>query len=263
MIISFFVVLGQGLFYLGVQQTYLPLLIIGRFVLGLGGESLVVAQARITCNWYHEHELGFAIGFHLALARFGSVLNDLCTPWISTHFGANTASLGAFLLCAVSMASGYVACLLDTMRERAMDLPCLEGKCLEANLLDDSMDLMYPCTQPSVLHTTFGTEFALEDDTESTRMQFVSNPELGVVDRCVNDTVDAGEEASLLEVESVGDLADPNPSGKGWVSQLPLQYWILAFSMTTYVQFLFTTQIVALVVLFCWTFWCELTHSVA
>ncbi|KAI9152401.1 hypothetical protein H9P43_009191 [Blastocladiella emersonii ATCC 22665] len=114
-----FVVLGQTLITCGIRVVNFPLLLLGRFLLGVGGESLAVAQARITCDWYLESELGFALGFHLAFARLGSVLNDLFTAEIEARHNATMASLAALAVCTASLLFGSAACLIDQRRNPA------------------------------------------------------------------------------------------------------------------------------------------------
>ncbi|KAJ3350810.1 hypothetical protein GGF32_004631 [Allomyces javanicus] len=119
MILLALVVAGQGLVALGIQWTSMEWLLLGRFLLGVGGESLSVSQTRITCDWFHERSLGFALGFHLALARLGSVMNDLLTPVIATRFGPSVAGMSALILCSISLVLGAFACLIDYHRAQS------------------------------------------------------------------------------------------------------------------------------------------------
>ncbi|KNE67929.1 hypothetical protein AMAG_13116 [Allomyces macrogynus ATCC 38327] len=119
MILLALVVAGQGLVALGIQWTSMEWLLLGRFLLGVGGESLSVSQTRITCDWFHERSLGFALGFHLALARLGSVMNDLLTPVIATRFGPSVAGMLALILCSISLVLGAFACLIDYHRAQS------------------------------------------------------------------------------------------------------------------------------------------------
>ncbi|KNE73034.1 hypothetical protein AMAG_20686 [Allomyces macrogynus ATCC 38327] len=119
MILLALVVAGQGLVALGIQWTSMEWLLLGRFLLGVGGESLSVSQTRITCDWFHERSLGFALGFHLALARLGSVMNDLLTPVIATRFGPSFAGMSALILCSTSLVLGAFACLIDYYRAQS------------------------------------------------------------------------------------------------------------------------------------------------
>ena len=41
-------------------------MMIGRGLFGLGGESLEVAQASITTDWFQDHGLAFALGCNIS-----------------------------------------------------------------------------------------------------------------------------------------------------------------------------------------------------
>ncbi|KAI8927817.1 hypothetical protein BC831DRAFT_451170 [Entophlyctis helioformis] len=83
-VLSLCIVSGSVIFSLGVQVGSMSVLLFGRFVLGLAGDTLGVAQARLTCNWFAGPELALALGINLSAARLGSVLNDILSPVIST-----------------------------------------------------------------------------------------------------------------------------------------------------------------------------------
>ncbi|RKO91489.1 major facilitator superfamily domain-containing protein, partial [Blyttiomyces helicus] len=51
-IMASFVVSGQTLFALGITLRSVPLMMLGRVLLGIGGESLDVVQARVLTDWF-------------------------------------------------------------------------------------------------------------------------------------------------------------------------------------------------------------------
>lgn len=53
----------------------------GRFVLGLGAESLIVAVTTALAKWFKGKELGFAFGVNLLVARLASVAADNSPTW--------------------------------------------------------------------------------------------------------------------------------------------------------------------------------------
>ena len=53
----------------------------GRFVLGLGAESLIVAVTTALAKWFKGKELGFAFGVNLLIARLASVAADNSPTW--------------------------------------------------------------------------------------------------------------------------------------------------------------------------------------
>ncbi|RKO95580.1 hypothetical protein CAUPRSCDRAFT_12723, partial [Caulochytrium protostelioides] len=59
-------------------------MLFGRFLFGLGGETLEVAQSVVTTAWFGSlGGLGFALGCHLAAARIATGLNDNISPWVA------------------------------------------------------------------------------------------------------------------------------------------------------------------------------------
>lgn len=56
----------------------------GRFIFGMGAESLIVALTAAVAKWFKGKELSFALGLQLMLARFGSWLAQNSPSW--AHF---------------------------------------------------------------------------------------------------------------------------------------------------------------------------------
>ena len=59
------------------------MMIAGRAVLGLGGESLVVAATTVIAKWFKGKELSFAFGIKITIARLASVASDNSPTWAS------------------------------------------------------------------------------------------------------------------------------------------------------------------------------------
>ena len=57
--------LGQVIFALGGLLDTYPLMQIGRFVFGIGGESLAVAQNTYAVSWFKGKELNMVFGFQV------------------------------------------------------------------------------------------------------------------------------------------------------------------------------------------------------
>jgi hypothetical protein len=62
---SGFVCFGHALFALGVSFKSFSLMLFGRFLFGLGGETINVAQAAITSRYFKNKELAFALGLSI------------------------------------------------------------------------------------------------------------------------------------------------------------------------------------------------------
>ena len=67
--------IGQLIFAIGGYEKTYWIMILGRFVFGLGGECMTVAQSAIVSQWFKGNELQFAFGVNLSVARVGSFIN--------------------------------------------------------------------------------------------------------------------------------------------------------------------------------------------
>merc|ERR1740116_166776 len=75
MVFAFIICIGQAIFSLGGFLDRLWVMEIGRFVFGIGGESLAVAQNTYAVSWFKGKELNMVFGFQLSVARVGSTVN--------------------------------------------------------------------------------------------------------------------------------------------------------------------------------------------
>ena len=64
-------------------------MIAGRALLGLGGESLVVAATTVIAQWFKGKELALAFGIKVTIARLASVASDNSASWGSEVFYPN------------------------------------------------------------------------------------------------------------------------------------------------------------------------------
>jgi MFS family permease len=65
------------------------MMIAARAVVGLGGESLVVAATTVIAKWFKGKELAFAFGIKITIARLASVAADNSPTWASRIFYPN------------------------------------------------------------------------------------------------------------------------------------------------------------------------------
>lgn len=64
-------------------------MIVGRTVLGLGAESMIVAVTTALAKWFKGKELSFAFGINLTIARLASVAADNSPTWANRTFYPN------------------------------------------------------------------------------------------------------------------------------------------------------------------------------
>jgi len=72
---AFIIFIGQIIFACGSLWNSFFLMIIGRIVFGIGGESLAVAQNYYAVLWFKGKELNMVFGLQLSFARVGSAVN--------------------------------------------------------------------------------------------------------------------------------------------------------------------------------------------
>ena len=104
----------------------------GRTLFGLGGESLSVVQSAFVAKYFQGKELAFALGVNLALARVGSVINDVVSALIANAFPFYYAYWMGSVICGLSLISMIVAYYVDISSENiiraARGAPPLHGQ---------------------------------------------------------------------------------------------------------------------------------------
>mmetsp|Transcript_14208 Transcript_14208/g.26807 ORF Transcript_14208/g.26807 Transcript_14208/m.26807 type:complete len:421 (+) Transcript_14208:1821-3083(+) len=118
------VVASQVLFALGASVKLYWVILLSRFVFGLGGESLSVAQSVVTSKWFLGKELSLAMGLALSVSRLGSVMNDWIEPAIVTSDKNLTMGLSlGLLVCCFSLAATLMLYKMDEQRDLTLQVP--------------------------------------------------------------------------------------------------------------------------------------------
>ena len=74
---QFFYLSGQVIFAGGALLGSFTIMQIGRFVFGIGGESLAVAQNTYAVTWFKGKELNMVFGFQVIYNKY----EDFFTTW--------------------------------------------------------------------------------------------------------------------------------------------------------------------------------------
>ncbi|KAI8817465.1 major facilitator superfamily domain-containing protein [Fimicolochytrium jonesii] len=111
------VVVGQGVFAVGVQRRVKMGMWMGRLLFGVGAETLGVVQTRLTTKYFLHKELALSLGLELSIARLGSVLNDLITPHLGARLSVPIAVWAGFLSCVLSFVCAILLARLDDLPE--------------------------------------------------------------------------------------------------------------------------------------------------
>ena len=116
---SFLLIVGQFFFMLGGIMKSYGLLILGRVIFGLGGESLSVTQSTLVAKWFGDKELAFALGLNIAIARLGSTVNTALTPRLYDGSGGFFVPLFVgLIICIASFVCGLALCWMDREADR-------------------------------------------------------------------------------------------------------------------------------------------------
>ncbi|KAG5837675.1 hypothetical protein ANANG_G00241960 [Anguilla anguilla] len=144
-IFSLFVCAGQVIFAAGALFNAFWLMEAGRFVFGIGGESLAVAQNTYAVSWFKGKELNLVFGLQLSMARLGSTVNMNIMGWVygrvqSTLGSAGHTTLGATLMiaavtCLFSLVCALILGFLDKRAEKILNKE--QGKTGEVIKLSD------------------------------------------------------------------------------------------------------------------------------
>ncbi len=89
-----------------------------RFLFGIGGESLSVAQNAYATAWYTPNELNFVFGLSLSMARVGSTVNMNTMRLLYTALGdtfhlTGGKKMGATLLVASATCLFSITCAIS------------------------------------------------------------------------------------------------------------------------------------------------------
>lgn len=123
-----FVLIGQLIFALGGVMDAFWLMVVGRFVFGIGGESLAVAQNSYAVLWFKGKELNMVFGLQLSFARVGSTVNFVVMEHLyklvnQTYHGYMCTGVVLFIAastCVMSLVCGIILGIMDKRAERIL-----------------------------------------------------------------------------------------------------------------------------------------------
>ncbi|XP_037718950.1 major facilitator superfamily domain-containing protein 1 [Drosophila subpulchrella] len=119
---------GQLIFAFGGILDAFWMMILGRFIFGIGAESLAVAQNSYAVLWFKGKELNMVFGLQLSVARFGSTVNfwvmqpiyDYVSNFYKGHTALGVVLLLATLTCVMSMICALILGWMDKRAERIL-----------------------------------------------------------------------------------------------------------------------------------------------
>ncbi|XP_059159544.1 major facilitator superfamily domain-containing protein 1-like [Physella acuta] len=123
-VFSVLVTLGQAMFALGGFINNYVLMCCGRFVLGIGEESLGIAQSTFATKWFKEKELNMVFGLLLSFSRLAStvamnVMQPLYNLVDQAVHGYKGLGITLFIAVFVCFMSALCAVILSFFDKRA------------------------------------------------------------------------------------------------------------------------------------------------
>jgi len=88
-------------------------MLIGRFIFGLGSESMMVAQGVTMAKWFKKTYFATAMGFCLLMMNFGTMAALNTLPYVSENFGWQLPLWIATGTCCFSLLGNVVYVLMD------------------------------------------------------------------------------------------------------------------------------------------------------
>ncbi|XP_035233242.1 major facilitator superfamily domain-containing protein 1-like [Stegodyphus dumicola] len=128
-IFSLIILVGQLVFALGAMIDKFWLMELGRFIFGIGGESLAVAQNTYAVSWFKGKELNMVFGIQLSFARVGSAVNFNVTPTVYSKmsqyfYGYEVLGITLFIVsltCVLSLVASLIMGFYDWRAEKILN----------------------------------------------------------------------------------------------------------------------------------------------
>jgi MFS family permease len=127
-IYMFILMIGQIVFAFGTTMNAFYIMLLGRFIFGIGAESLAVAQNNYAVLWFKGKELNMVFGLQLSFARVGSTVNFLVMESVYKYVkqferGSRILGMALFIAagtCIMSFASALILGWMDKRAERIL-----------------------------------------------------------------------------------------------------------------------------------------------
>ena len=100
----------------GYIKSYI-IILLGRFIFGLGGESLCVSQSAIVSIWFKEKQLAIALETNMTFIRFASIINGFISPILINNYGIGITFLTGDILCIFSFIMAIILVIIDKYTE--------------------------------------------------------------------------------------------------------------------------------------------------
>ena len=133
------VCLGSAVLGAGVASKSWAAMYLGRFVFGLGAESMCVAQSTVVSEWFEGREVAFAMGVGLAVSRLGSIWNNVSSPKTANSRGVPAAFWAGTLLTFLSVVLSLLIAVVDKRAIRRLERRRRDGEGLAMGSLTEAL----------------------------------------------------------------------------------------------------------------------------
>mmetsp|Transcript_39185 Transcript_39185/g.34873 ORF Transcript_39185/g.34873 Transcript_39185/m.34873 type:complete len:214 (+) Transcript_39185:122-763(+) len=120
--LAFIATMGSILFASGLTKHHIIAAIIGRFIFGIGSESLLIATIILLASYFSDKELSLAFTINLSIASIGTFLNMNITPRWAASYGSESAVWVGPAICCLALGSVIALLKLDTHKYYDQDI---------------------------------------------------------------------------------------------------------------------------------------------
>ncbi len=119
-IYAFIIVIGQVMFAVGAYFDLLAVMEVARFIFGVGGESLAVAQNTYAVAWFKDN-LNMVFGLQLSVARAGSSVNFWTVGKLFHYIEDSVGTTGLHALgitlgiCCLTCIASFICAIVSTL----------------------------------------------------------------------------------------------------------------------------------------------------
>ena len=120
LLMSGVVVVSSFIFSFGIAVCSYPIIVLGRFLFGLCGETLFVAQGAFLARWFGGTKfLSLVFGIAVSSSRLGGGMSYMISPSVAAYGGVVLASLVGAFFNVLSFLCCLIVVVVDRRREAA------------------------------------------------------------------------------------------------------------------------------------------------
>ncbi|KAI9189528.1 hypothetical protein H9P43_000961 [Blastocladiella emersonii ATCC 22665] len=242
--------LGAACFWVGVATRSFALLVLGRVLCGLGGESLEVAGTTITSEWFNESGyLALALGINLSISRIAAAVQDSVSPWIANltrvdnlswwqawTTGPAAAALLSVVICFLSLGTGFILIRVDTPSARAraglrpdspFPIPNLDDDDELGNENEPLLPVAHPSSANLVASPSASSQLSKDtvDEEDGSTLAPASSDRLST--RRAKSDSSSIRSSQRQNASSAESVVDSNDTAAGGIRSLPPSFWLL------------------------------------